>query len=467
MQIQQISKNITAYWPDDSNYELFKSLLFGTVSRSLKGPKERYEFYKNKKDGLEGNAKRFLETNLGFGDESIAEQFNFNLEFHEVPIMFSFEWLYHPYQSPIESSTRYIKLDGSYYYDYPQFSYDFLYDDFISEIKHGMNTYIKAQEPVKKFYEEKFPIESIDWTGVEEENIKTRYDSAIKSKTNDAVKIFLPMSTKTNFTTCLNARALKNLLVELAKSNVQFFGAYDQILMPLIRYVQTDPQTECLFGRLHQSIVDGLKQHQDELTNKVEEVSFTMPDGMSERVAISKLTPHNIPTYPTKRPNRFCKVPEVYRKHLFNVEVYSSLAVIRDLFRQRPPFKEIFSLGSEKWELVAHKDMIDHFPSILNEYKEGSKINELMIAPNPLLKIGAMPLGLKVRWRMYATLYDLSNIVELRSGSGGYWEYIQIARDIATIINKNGLYDNLFLNADMTTNYNETLPTLRQEMKKK
>ena len=57
----------------------------------------------------------------------------------------------------------------------------------------------------------------------------------------------------------------------------------------------------------------------------------------------------------------------------------------------------------------------------------------------------------------------VSNIVELRSGKGGYWEYIRLARELAMSV---GLQYNLFQHADMTTDYNNTLPTLRQEMKK-
>ena len=451
MLLESVSDHITFYWSNEPSFELHKSYIFGTVSRSKKKAKDRKKFCEEK--GLEENSNRFFKENLAFGDRSIAEQFNLNVEFNNVPITFSTDFLAFSFMSPIESSTRYLRMDS--YYEFLKFSYHQGYDLFRRNCDHSLKTYQRAFDPINKFYKEKFPMESINWKGIDEGAIKATWERAINSKTFDAIKVFLPAATLTNMTICMNARAMQDCIVDAAYSDYKI-GLHSPFLDPLKQYLEKDWKTSSLFKYMKQSIIDYCFRgpNHNAILNKNPYIQT------SGNVKVWEQTKDTFtrPSYNGVRTNRHIRLPKNYQHNMFLVEIESSLGAYRDLQRHREVAKTItgFTLP---FKLQVHEDIRINFESILKEFNEGLDLYSLQNNP---LQYPSAPLGLNTKWSMFGSIYELSNIVELRTQHGGYWEYIQIARDIAKAIGDMSY----FQHADMETNYNSTLPLLKQEMKK-
>ncbi len=459
MEIEQVNDNLSFYWPSgDEFFELQKSLVFGTVSRSKKPAKERKEYYEEK--GLNENASRFMKNNLGFGDRSIAEQFNLNLEYNNIPATYSLDFLSFSFMSPIESSTRYLKMDENAFEKFEHCQYQVNYDKYLNQCRFLLKLYDKAYSEFYGFYSDKFPIENIIWNKEDsEESIKKTYHSVIKSKTIDTIKIFLPMSILSNITVCINARALQDLIQRLVMINITWDNAYDPFLIPLVDYLQTNEKVKWLFTYLDSTI--NIASERIKNTDKRPQCKHDInPHNMvkSGNVTALYLTPDiHIPYNTMPRINRHDKLDINYCAAVYNFNISSSIAAFRDLNRHRNVIKNIITIPYPHL-IVTNKDMNTHGMKFLKELKQYDLLNT-----KTLLGSESMPMGTVVNWTMFGNLCELSNIIELRTGKGGYWEYIQIARDMANCI---GHDKNLFQFADMETDFNETLPNLNQEMKK-
>ena len=460
MKLEQVSPNLTFYWSDEENFELHKALLFGTSSRSLKTPEERKTFYEGK--GLTSKADNFFIQNLGFGDRSIAEQFNLNFEFNNVPASFSLDFLDFEYMSPIESSTRYLRIPEDYFYKFEHLSYMSGYDKYLENCYFSMEMYNKTFDELGPYYNEKFPFESIEWGNMSDEDARKAYASTIKSKTADAAKIFLPLSVNTNFTVCMNARAMQDLIGELIYSSVANDNFMKPLIDPLINYLQTDSRLKSLFSKLPETIKIA-SQRVANIHMRLKPMLKANVWGQSGTVKAYNLTKDTVPVLPQKMPriNRHDKVDESYKLNQFLFSITSSIAAFRDLNRHRQVEKHKIAYHNPI-TLLCNDDIWYNFYDYIDEYYQGHALDEIPSKSGTLRYMG-FPLGTAMKWHLYANLFEVSNIVELRSAKGGYWEYIQLARDIAKSV---GLGYNLFQEADMTTDYNETLPTLRQEMKK-
>ncbi len=458
MQFEKISDNITLVKSEEDTFELHKSLLFATTSRSLKSVEERKEFYEQKK-GLTEKSNSFMSENLGFGDRSIAEMYNFNLEFYKVPLTFSLQCLAFEYISPQESSTRYLRMPEDFFHKFEHMSHLPGYDNYLNFCSSSLKLYNKAFEDVFKFYRAKFPAENIEWGKMSNDEINTAYNSTIKSKTADAVKVFLPMSTYTNFNCVINARALQDLIGELVFFNNLNDGLIKPFLDPLINYVKTNENTKALFSKLDDtiSIWSQKTMHHDKFPK------------MQVEAPVHHVTPHvvsynmcpyyNIPVNTVPRVNRHDRLNTVYKYSQFVFTITSSLGVYRDMNRHRAVHKGLLSLHVPLM-LIINEDMTKNFSEYVQEFTGNFLLRDIASVP---LYHASLPLGVAIDWSMVCSLYELSNIVELRTGKGGYWEYIRLARELAQHI---GMRYNIFEHADMTTDYNETLPTLKQEMKK-
>lgn len=458
MKFESISDNITMVWPDEDKFELHKSLLFSTISRSLKDVKGRKEFYEQK--GLTTKADSFMTENLGFGDKSISEMFNLNIEFHKVPMVFSMRFLDFEHVSPQESSSRYLRIPKDYFDKFEHMSHVEGYDNYLENCKLAIGIYNRVFDEVYDYYQSKFPVESIDWSqNMSDSDIIGTYNSTIKSKTADAVKIFLPSSTFTNFDICINARGLQDILGEMSYDNAMDDGMFTPYLTPLINYLQKDEKTRALFTKLPDTIniwsQKAINNHLNPHLNINANVHKT-----TDFVTSYYLTPQvEIPINRVPRKNRHDRLHFTYRFNEFMFLITSSIAAFRDMNRHRKVYKAINNIHLPN-AIIANRDMMTDFMDYLVEYRETNVLDK--VKSLPLFRAG-LPLGTAIDWIMQCNLYELSNIVELRSGKGGYWEYIRLARELAECV---GMQYNLFEHGDFTTNYDTSLPTLRQEQKK-
>ncbi|PIN99006.1 MAG: thymidylate synthase [Candidatus Diapherotrites archaeon CG10_big_fil_rev_8_21_14_0_10_31_34] len=152
---------------------------------------------------------------LGYGDDSVAELGGAHIAVEDISnIAVKLVQDSRLGISPLEKSTRYVYFDekdekGNYNYLRPKeitesnFSED--YTDLCSEL---FNVYSKNLEPMKKFIEEKNP---------QEKDVSDRaYNSTVKAKACDVLRVFLPASTLTNTGLYGNGRAFEYLISRLS-----------------------------------------------------------------------------------------------------------------------------------------------------------------------------------------------------------------------------------------------------------
>jgi hypothetical protein len=327
-----------------------------------------------------------------------------------------------------------------------------------------MEMYNKVFDKLAPYYREKFPIESIEWgQEMSNDDVNKTYNSTMKSKTIDAAKIFLPLSLNTNFTVCMNARAMQDLIGELVYASVANDNFMKPFVDPLISYLQTDSRLKSLFSKLPETI-KAVSQRVTNIHLRLKPMLKANVWGQSGTVKAYNLTKDTVPILRQQMPriNRHDKVDESYKLNQFLFAITSSIATFRDLNRHRQVEKHKIAYH-KPITLLCNDDIWDNFYHFVDEYYQGNALEEISSTSSNTLRYNALPLGTAMKWHLYANLYEVSNIVELRTAKGGYWEYIQICRDIANSV---GMNYNLFEHADMNTDYNTTLPTLRQEIKK-
>lgn len=458
MILNKISPHLTIISSDEEDYQLKKSLLISTTSRSWKNAQERYQIYSELEEGINAKATKFMKENLGFGDKSIAEPYVVDLEYDNVPCLFSMRFLACPFLSPIESSTRYIKVPKDHFYKYEVYQHDKDYDKYLTHCRGSLEIYNRAFDYFNHIFLEKFPLESIDWgQDLTDEQISKSYNSALKSKIADTVKIFLPMSTLTNFACSINARALEEWMASLLAYSGKNANIHRELLDPLYKYC-TEGRLAPLFTHFDKTLKAAEAKYPNHMTLNLIDQKINWE---TDNIVSCYLTPHlNIPKNVVPRQSRHDKISSIYKYNIFHFDIISSLAAYRDMNRHRMVEHDIEDI---LWpiQMIPSHDMLEHGNEFLKDYES---LNMIYDIKHFVLRTSGLPMGAKIQWRMLASVYDIVNIVELRSGKGGYWEYIELAREMAEHV---GMDDkNLFQHADFTTDPMSVLPTLRTEMKK-
>ena len=150
---------------------------------------------------------------VGYGDDSVAELGGANLACEQIS-QIAAKVIEAPRigLSPLEKSTRYVwfnqKINGQYQYVRdPVIMGSRFADLYIDTCDLLFDTYSRLTEPMTKWVMERFP---------KEESITDRaYNSAVRAKACDILRVFLPASTMTNVGLYGNGRAFEYLMVKM------------------------------------------------------------------------------------------------------------------------------------------------------------------------------------------------------------------------------------------------------------
>ncbi|MBR9706768.1 thymidylate synthase, partial [Candidatus Pacearchaeota archaeon] len=164
-------------------------------------------------------AEKFYERMLiGYGDDSVAELGGAHMAVEQVSqIAAKFIESSRIGISPLEKSTRYVwfdkKIDGKYMYYRPKKLMDSkLADLYVETCNLLFNTYSKLIPKMTVFFKELYP---------KEPDISERgYESTIRAKACDVLRVFLPAATITNLGLFGNGRAFEYLLLKMYSSEL-------------------------------------------------------------------------------------------------------------------------------------------------------------------------------------------------------------------------------------------------------
>ncbi len=407
---------------------------------------------------------------LGFGDDSVAELGGAHLAVEDVSnIGVKLIQDARIGISPLEKSTRYIYFDkkdenGNYFYLREKKIMQSNFADDYTELCNSLfEVYSKSIEPMKKFIEENNP---------KTEEVSDRaYNSTVKAKACDVLRVFLPASTLTNTGLYGNGRAFeymisrlssypltetkeiaKTMHLELSSYIPSFvkraFGEYGN---PTIEFLaETRKKTKKLSKEF-------LGKEKINSSNEVELIDFD--ENAEEKVLsailysnlhlplhqikekIKELTEEQkkqlINSYVSLRKNRRHKPGRAFENTDYTFDIIGNYGVFRDLHRHR-------LLTQERQLLSTHHGFVspvelnaiginEDYVSLMNQAKE---LFEKIEEKNPWSAQYLVTFGYKIRWYFKLNLRQAFHLTELRSTMQGHPDYRRVAQKISSEIKR-------------------------------
>ncbi len=404
---------------------------------------------------------------VGYGDDSVAELGGAHLAVEQISnIATKVLEDARIGLSPLEKSSRYVYYDNKI-----DEEFQFYREPKIMQSKHAktylelnnelFETYSKLIPEMKKFIMEKFP---------QTADISDRaYQSTVKAKACDVLRVFLPASTLTNIGIYGNGRAFEYLLTkmyahplteiqelaasmqeELEKIIPSFVKrANDKYGQRTISYLQ---ETRKAMENLTEEFLG--KESLHKFSGKQEEVSLVEFDKDAEdkvlagifyqytdlpkkeiKKKVKKLNAEErkkvIQEFLSRRENRRHKPGRALENTYYTFDILGDYGVYRDLQRHR--------MLSQERQLLSTKHGY-YTPIELAEIGAEKKHTELMQKADSVFKEIAkdfkkeaqyvVPFGYKIRWYFKMNLREVYHLTELRSVPQGHPNYRRIAQKI-------------------------------------
>lgn len=357
--------------------------------------------------------------------------------------------------SPLEKSTRYVffdqKQNGRYlYYLEPGIMESGFADEYVELCDELFAEYARLVEPMKKFLHEKFPREN--------EVTDRAYNSTIKAKACDVLRVFLPASTYTNIGLFGNGRAFEYLMTkmyaqEIKESHSVAGSLFEELSKTIPSFVKT------VKGKYGQAAVEYMQKTNNEMKSVCQSVlPKEKPLDLEEVVlvsfeknAIDKVVAallyqhsqlsfaqirHAVEKMPFEkkkgiiaqsvrhRSNRRHKPLRGFEHAFYEFDLLGNFGIYRDLQRHR--------VLTQQRQLLSTRHGFDT-PKELAELGEDKNYAEMMgkaadlfekIAQNsPFQAQYVVPFGYRLRWSLNINLRELYHLVELRSGVQGHVDY--------------------------------------------
>ena len=462
--------------------EVVKGALFSRYSRSAKslrrvlfdefimkpemGFKEIVNF-EAPRDGGQAiavkKAEEFYDRVLvGYGDDSVAELGGANLACEQIS-QIAAKIIESPRIgiSPLEKSTRYIwfnqKIKGEYQYVKEKTLMNSRFADlYVETCDRLFDAYCELIEPMSKFIMERFP---------REEQVSNRaYDSAVRAKACDVLRVFLPASTMTNVGLYGNGRAFEYLMVKmnahpLAEIKNLASSMHEELSKVIPSFVK---RVDDSYGKIAQQyIFDTCKatgkfveENIEELPGQAEEVSLSDYDKDAQDKVLqaiiypySKMPMHQIKNivknmdeskrinliaqYLSRRSNRRHKPGRALENTYYTFDILSNYGIYRDLQRHRmltqeaqdltvihgyDTPKELVESGHDKKYHECMENVKEAFRIISKEYPKEAQY--------------VVSFGFKIRWYMKMNLREVCHLTELRSMQQGHSDYRRVAQEI-------------------------------------
>ncbi len=421
---------------------------------------------------------------LGFGDDSVAELGGAHLAVENVSNI-SVKLIQDARLgiSPLEKSTRYVFFDekdkkGNYSYFKPKELMESSFaDEYIELCDSLFSAYSKFLEPMTKFIKEKNP---------QEENISDRaYNSTVKAKACDVLRVFLPASTLTNTGLYGNGRAFEYLISRLSSYPLEetksiakemhselstyipsfvkrSFGEFGE---PTIQFLsETREQTKKVSEEILENEKPLFEKRQvaktKEEAEESEEVVLIDFDKDAEEKILSAILYSSshlsmeqikekikslseeqkkkiLSAYVGERKNRRHKPGRAFENSFYTFDILGNYGIFRDLHRHRILTQERQLLSTEhgfvspvEFDSVGVKE---EYTSLMKQAKD---LFEKIEEKNPWQAQYAVPFGYKIRWYMKMNLREAFHFCELRSSKQGHADYRRIAKKISEEIKR-------------------------------
>ena len=460
--------------------EVVKGALFSRYSRSAKslrrvlldefimkpemGFKEIVGF-QSSKDQIVAvkKAEEFYDRVLvGYGDDSVAELGSANLSCEQVSqIAAKFIEAARIGLSPLEKSTRYVwfnqKINGQYQYVRESTLMNSRFADLYLKVCDMLfDAYSNLIEPMTKFVMEKFP---------REEGVTDRaYNSAVKAKACDILRVFLPASTMTNVGLSGNGRAFEYLILKMYAhplAEIKELAAlmHEELSKAIPSFVKRADDT---YGKMAQQYIyqtykstsKFVDNNVEQLPESSEEVTLVDYDkDAEENVLQAVIYPYSkmplaqikkivrsmdeiekkelIREYESRRANRRHKPGRAFEHAYYTFDILSNYGIYRDLQRHRlltqepqdltvvhgyDTPRELVECGYDKEYHECMLKVRDAFRIISKEYPKEAQY--------------VVAFGYKIRWYMKMNLREVCHLTELRSMQQGHPDYRRVAQQI-------------------------------------
>lgn len=399
---------------------------------------------------------------VGYGDDSVAELGGTSLACERIS-QIAAKVIEAPRIgiSPLEKSTRYVwfnqKINGNYqYFREPVLINSRFADLYIETCDLLFETYSSLIEPMTKFIMEKFPREG--------EVSDRAYNSTVRAKACDILRVFLPASTMTNVGLYGNGRAFEYLITKmyshpLAEIRQLASIMHDELSKVIPSFVKRINDT---YGKAAQQYISDtykatgkfVASNIEQLPQQSEEVTLVDYDhDAEEKVLQAIIYPHSkmplkqtreiagnmseaerkelIKEYMSRRSNRRHKPGRAFEHAYYTFDILSNYGIYRDLQRHRQLTqepqdlnvihgydtpKELSEAGFEKEYHECMARVKEAFKTISREYPKEA---QYLVA-----------FGYKIRWYMKMNLREVCHLTELRTMQQGHRDYRRVAQQI-------------------------------------
>ncbi len=407
---------------------------------------------------------------LGYGDDSVAELGGAHIAAEQVSnIAVKLIQDARLGISPLEKSTRYVYFDakddkGNYFYlrepEIMQSSFAESYEELCDLL---FDAYSKFLPEMKKFIQEKNPKTT--------EVSDRAYNSTIKAKACDVLRVFLPASTLTNTGLYGNGRAFEYLISRLSSYPlIETQKIAETMHSELSTYIPSFVKRS--FGEYGKPTIEFFKKTREqvneltkealgkEIPEKSEEVVLVDFDENAEEKILSAIlySQSHLPltqikekiksilaeqkknlinSYSDLRKNRRHKPGRAFENAYYTFDILGNYGIFRDLHRHR-------ILTQERQLLSTHNGFVSPIEfeaiGIQKEYKELMQQAKNLfekIEPKMLWQAQYLvPFGYKIRWYFKLNLREAFHLCELRSTMQGHPDYRRVAQKIAVEIKK-------------------------------
>ncbi|MBI2647229.1 FAD-dependent thymidylate synthase [Candidatus Woesearchaeota archaeon] len=462
--------------------EVVKGALFSRYSRSTKslrrvlldefimkpemGFKEIVGFKESKTEEqiiAVKKAEEFYDRVLvGYGDDSVAELGGANIACEQISqIAAKFIEGARIGISPLEKSTRYVwfnqKIKGNYQYVREQTLMNSRYADlYIETCDLLFDSYSNLIEPMTKYVMEKFP---------REDGLSDRaYNSAVRAKACDILRVFLPASTMTNVGLYGNGRAFEYLLVKmyahpLAEIRELARSMHEELSKIIPSFVKRANDNygiaaQQYISKTHKATSKFVLEHIEQLPQNADEVTLVDFDKDAEQKILQAIIyPYSkmsleqingivknmddnkkeelINEYISRRMNRRHKPGRAFEHTYYTFDILSNYGIYRDLQRHRLLTQEPQDLtvihGYDMPNELKEAGYEEEYHECMSKVKEAFRI---IYKEYPKEAQYLVAFGYKIRWCMKMNLREVYHLTELRSMQQGHPDYRRVAQQI-------------------------------------
>lgn len=459
---------------------VIKGTLFSRYSRSPKSLKRLLidEFIKGDDIDLDamggnhcsdhllaiGKAEKFYEKVLvQYGDDSVAELGGAHIALENISnLATKFIEDRRIGISPLEKSSRYVYFNEKTNGEYKFYKDDFIMnsrfaDEYINACNVLFDTYSSLMEPMKKYYEERFP---------SDENVSSRaYNSTIKAKVCDSLRGLLPASTLTNVGLFGNGRAFEYLITHMRASGLeeinnlgrQMYEELNKVFPVFIKrsfskygdqavdYYNSVSVPDYIRSSEHiTSSYAKLVQYDDDGVDRVVSSILFSSTGLSTAEIQDKINDMGkeqkiqiIQKYVGDRTNRRHRPGRAFENTNYLFEVCANFGAYRDLHRHRMLTQERQILttfnGYDLPRDVQDAGYADKFEQAM---KYADEVFRQLFSLSKLHAQYVVPFAYRVRWYIRMNLREAYHMIELRSVRQGHPDYRRIAQQMYSEIKR-------------------------------